>query len=259
MALELIEMRFKILLLVLLSTFAMADKITLALAGNVAYAIDDLKKEFHKLYPNIEVQIILGGTGKLTAQIMHKAPYDILMGANMMYPETLYQKGFAVTRPLVYAKGSLALVSRTKRDFSKGLELIKEANIKKIAIANPKTAPYGVATFEALKNAKLLEALKPKFVYAESISQTVIYTTKVTDIGFIAKSALFSSKMAHLKEGRNWIAIDTKLYAPIEQGIVILKHGAKNAEVSAFYAFIFSREAQKIFEKFGYLVGHKRD
>ncbi len=254
MVLGLIKMRFKFLLLVLFSTFVMADKITVALAANVAYAIDDLKKEFKKLYPNIEVQIVLGGTGKLTAQIMHKAPYDILMGANMMYPETLYQKGFAVTRPLVYAKGSLALVSRTKRDFNKGLDLIKEANIKKIAIANPKTAPYGVATFEALKNAKLLETVKSKFIYGESISQTVIYTTKVSDVGFIAKSALFSPKMAHLKEGANWIEVDAKLYAPIEQGIVILKHGAKNAEVSAFYAFVFSREAQRVFERFGYLM-----
>ncbi len=247
-------MRFKLLLLVLCTTWSMGEKITIALAANVSYAIEDLKKEFHKLYPNIEVQIVLGGTGKLTAQIMHNAPYDILMGANMMYPETLYKKGFAVTRPLVYAKGSLALVSRSKRDFSKGLDLIKEANIKKIAIANPKTAPYGVAAFEALKNAKLLESLKPKLVYGESISQTVIYTTKVTDVGFIAKSALFSPKMAHLKKGEHWIELDAKLYTPIKQGIVILKHGEKDANVTAFYAFIFSKEAEEIFERFGYLV-----
>ena len=254
MVLGVIKMRFKLLFLLLLSSYVMADKITVALAANVAYAIDDLKKAFHIRYPNIEVQVILGGTGKLTAQIMHKAPYDILMGANMMYPETLYKKGFAVTRPLVYAKGSLALVSRTKRDFSKGLTFLGDENIKKIAIANPKTAPYGVATFEALKNAKLLEKLKSKFVYGESISQTVIYTTKVSDVGFIAKSALFSPKLAHLKKGENWVELDSKLYTPIKQGIVILKHGKKNTEVSAFYAFIFSREAQIIFEKFGYLL-----
>lgn len=251
-------MRFKLLLLLLLTTFTMADKssvkITVALAANVAYAIDDLKKEFNKLYPNIKVQIVLGGTGKLTAQIMHNAPYDILMGANMMYPKTLYEKGFAVTRPLVYATGSLALVSRKKQDFSKGIDLIKETNIKKIAIANPKIAPYGVAAFEALKNAKLLEAVKSKFVYGESISQTVIYTTKVTDVGFIAKSALFSPKMKHLKEGIHWQEVDSKLYTPIKQGIVILKHGEKSPEASAFYAFVFSKRAEEIFEGFGYLV-----
>ena len=247
-------MKLKILLFLLFSNSLFAEKITVALAANVSYAIDDLKKEFHKLYPKIDLQIILGGTGKLTAQIQHNAPYDILMGANMMYPQILYKKGFAVTRPLVYAQGSLAFLSKKKQDFSKGILLLKEKNIKRIAIANPKTAPYGVAAFEALKNTKLLEELKPKFVYGESISQTVTYAIKATDIGIVAKSALYSPKMAHFKKGLNWSEIDSNLYSPIDQGIVILKHGEKSSAVALFYTFIFSKEAEDIFKKFGYLI-----
>ena len=244
----------KLLLILFLSTSLFAGKITVAVSANVSYAIEDLKKEFNKLYPNTQVNIILGGTGKLVAQIKHKAPYDILMSANMMYPKSLYNDGFAVTRPIVYAQGSLVYLSTKNMDFSKGIETILDENVKKIAIANPKTAPYGKASLQALKNANIYEKVKRKFVYGESISQTVTYATKATDIGFIAKSALYSPKMSHFKKGKNWVDIDPKLYTPIDQGVVLLKHGEKNAEASAFYAFILSKKAKSIFEKFGYSV-----
>jgi molybdate transport system substrate-binding protein len=247
-------MRFKLLALLLLSAYIQAKTIKIAVAANVSYAIDDLKTEFAKLYPDTKVQIILGGTGKLVAQIKHKAPYDILMGANMMYPQSLYDDGFAVTRPLVYAQGSLAYLSAKKQDFSKGMELLSSDSIKKIAIANPKLAPYGMATVEALKNAKVYDKVKSKFVYGDSISQTVTYAIKATDLGFIAKSSLYSPKMAHFKEGLNWVDVDSKLYTPIDQGVVLLKHGEKSAEASAFYAFIFSKKAEDIFKKFGYII-----
>jgi molybdate transport system substrate-binding protein len=244
----------KLLLIVLLSALLSAGKITVAVAANVSYAIDDLKKEFHTLYPDTKVQIILGGTGKLVAQIKHKAPYDILMAANMMYPKSLYIDGSAVTRPLVYAQGSLAYFSKKEMDFSKGITLLRDKKIKRIALANPKTAPYGQASVEALKNAHLYEKIKSKFVYGESISQTLIYAMRATDIGLIAKSALFSPKLVHFKKGKNWTELDPKLYTPIDQGVVLLKHGEKNAEASAFYAFIFTKKAKNIFEKFGYIV-----
>ena len=243
-----------VILTLLLSLYIQAKTIKIAVASNVSYAINDLRKEFQKLYPNIKVQVTLGSTGKLTAQIKNGAPYQILMGANMQYPKALYAQEYAVTRPLVYAQGLLAYLSGKKQDFSKGVELLKSKKIKRIAVANPKTAPYGIATAEALKNANVYDSIKSKFVYGESVSQTVTYAITATDIGFIAKSSLYSPQMSQYKEGINWIELDTKLYTPINQGIVILKEGEKSAEVSAFYAFIFSKKAQKIFEKFGYIV-----
>ena len=247
-------MRLKLFLLLLFTSVSFAGKINIAIAANVSYAIDDLKKEFNQLYPNIKVDVTLGGTGKLVAQIKHKAPYQILLSADMGYPEALYESGDAITRPLVYAQGSLVYLSRKVRDFSKVLTLLQSNEVKRIAVANPKTAPYGKATFEALEKAGVLEQIKPKFVYAESISQTVTYATKATDIGFIAKSTLFSPKMKRFKEGKNWADVDSKLYNPINQGVVILKRGEGNAEVSAFYAFLFSKKAKEIFESYGYRV-----
>jgi molybdate transport system substrate-binding protein len=243
-----------LLIVFLFSCYIFADKITIAVAANVSYAIDDLKKEFNKLYPDTKVQVILGGTGKLVAQIKHNAPYDILMAANMMYPKELYKSGEAITRPIIYAQGSLAYLTSKEQNISNIMELLLSDKIKKIAIANPKTAPYGVATVEALINAKVYEKIKKKFVYGESVSQTVIYATKATDIGFIAKSALFSPRMSQFKEDKHWRELDSKLYTPIDQGIVLLKHGEKLVDASAFYTFILSKKAKGIFEKFGYTL-----
>jgi len=245
----------KILLTALLITSSLfANKINIAVAANVSYAINDLIKEFNKTNPNTKVRVTLGSSGKLTAQIKHGAPYDIFMSANMKYPNSLYKDNIAITKPLVYAHGSLAILSYKQRDFGKELELLKEDAIKRIAIANPKTAPYGIATKEALEKAKIYKEIKKKFIYGESISQTVSYTVTASDIGFIAKSSLYSPKMTRFKENINWISLDTKLYTPISQGIVILKEASNNKEVKAFYEFILSSKAKKIFKNYGYMV-----
>jgi molybdate transport system substrate-binding protein len=223
-------------------------------AANVSYAIKALKKEFNIIHPETNVQVILGSSGKLTAQIKHGAPYDLFMSANMKYPEALYSENLAVTKPMVYAQGSLAFLSVKERNYDTNMTVLKSKDIKKIAIANSQTAPYGIAAAEALKNAGMFEELKEKFVYGESISQTVTYATSAADIGIIAKSSLFSPQMSHFKKGINWIEVDETLYTPIDQGMVILKKGEGNADVKAFYDFMLSPKAKEILKKFGYKV-----
>jgi molybdate transport system substrate-binding protein len=190
----------------------------------------------------------------LTAQIKNGAPYGLFMSANMKYPQALYDEGLAATKPFIYAQGTLAFFSVKKQDFTQGIKLLTQKSISKIAIANPKTAPYGKAAFEALKNAGILKKIQSKFVYGESISQTVSYAMIAADIGLIAKSSLYSSKMSQYKKDINWYPLDTKLYTPINQGIVILKQGANNPEVKAFYDFILSKDAKIIFKKYGYII-----
>jgi molybdate transport system substrate-binding protein len=231
-----------------------AGEIKIAVAANVSYAIKPLIQAFHQIHPTMKVEPILGSSGKLTAQIHHGSPVRLFMSADMKYPEALYKEGSAVTKPVVYAQGALALLSVKKQDFSKGLALLQQQSIKKIAIANPKTAPYGVAAAEALTHAKLYEILKPKFVYGESISQTVTYATKAADIGLIAKSSLFSPQMRHFKKGVNWSDVNSTFYTPISQGMVILKQGKDNAEVKAFYDFMLSDKAKEILKSYGYKI-----
>ena len=242
-----------ILPLFILSTLY-AGTINIAVAANVSYAIEDLKKEFKKSHPNTKINVILGSSGKLTAQIKNGAPYALFMTANMKYPQALYKDKMAITKPIVYAEGSLVMLSVTKQDFSQGIKLLLDEKIKTIAIANPKTAPYGIVSREALKSAKIYETIKSKFVYGESISQTVAYTNKAADIGLIAKSALYSSKMSRYKKGVNWVEVNSKYYTPIEQGFVLLKDAKNSSEAQAFYNFLQSDSAKKIFKDFGYIV-----
>ncbi|XPV68522.1 MAG: molybdate ABC transporter substrate-binding protein [Halarcobacter sp.] len=243
-----------VLIVLLLGANLFAGSINIAVAANVSYAINDLISEFNKTNPDTNVNVTLGSSGKLTAQIKNGAPYNLFMAANMKYPKALYSDKIAITKPVIYAQGSLAILSAKQVDFSKGIMLAKDSSIKKIAIANPKTAPYGKAAVEAMKNAKIYNDVVGKYVYAESISQTVTYALTATDIGFIAKSSLYSPKMAMYKEGINWTDVDPKLYTPINQGIVILSNAKDNKEVKAFYDFILGEKAKKIFNEFGYLV-----
>ena len=244
----------KKILIIFLSLYlsSFAKELNLALAANVSYAIDDLIKEFNKTNKNIKVKYVIGSSGKLTAQIKNGAPYDLFLSANMKYPNTLYKKNLTLNKPLVYAKGSLALLSTKAKGLSSKLKLLTNKDIKRIAIANPKTAPYGIASKEALKKSNLYEKIKNKLIFGESISQTVSYTVTAADIGFIAKSSLYSKKMKKFKKNINWVEVDDSLYTPTKQGIVILKKTKIKDEAQAFFNFIKSKNAKNIFKKYGY-------
>lgn len=239
--------------LLLLCGFVFAREIKIAVATNVSYAMEELIKEFNKTNPDTKVLPTFGSSGKLVAQMKNQAPFELFMSADMKYPQALFDEKLAVSKPEIYAQGSLAMVSSKALDFKKGINIVKDENITKIAIANPKTAPYGKAVLEALKNAKI-EGIDSKFVYAESISQALTYATTATDLGFVAKSSLYDKKMSQYKENINWITVDSSLYTPINQGIVILNNAKENKEVKSFYDFILSPKAKEIFKNYGYEI-----
>ena len=244
----------KVLLFFLICVYSFAGTIKVAVAANVSYAIEALIGDFNKQNTNVKVEINIGSSGKLAAQIMQNAPYDIFLSADMGYPQALYSKGLAVSKPKVYANGSLALFS--KRDdvnVSKGLSVVLDSNIKRVAVANPKTAPYGVATKQALKNAKLYSKVKPKFIYGQSIGQTLTFALTASDIGFVAKSTLLSNKLSRYKKGKNWIDVPLNLYTPTKQGIVLIKRAKDSADAKAFYSYLLSDRAKEIFKNFGYI------
>jgi len=247
-----------ILLTLFLCVSLYAGTIHIAVSANVTFPIKELKKEFKKLYPEIDLKVTFGSSGKLTTQIINGAPFSLFMSANMDYPNNLYEYGIAITKPIIYVQGALVYFSVKKMDFSKGINLLKDEEISKIAVANPITAPYGKAAFEAMKNAGVLESAMPKFVYAKSISGTVSNALNLTDIGIIAKSALYDPRMIKYKENINWIDIDPRLYTPINQGMVILKNAHNNDEVKTFYDFILSDGAKKIFKSFGYFIPYNK-
>jgi molybdate transport system substrate-binding protein len=229
-----------------------ASEIKVAVSANVSYAMNDLKKAFMQTNPNTKVQVILASSGKIAAQIQYAAPYDIFLSADTKIPQTLYEAGFSLTQPVVYAQGALVVLSQKERKHCTQLCALQDSDVGSIAIANPKTAPYGKATVEALKNAKLYEKLKNKLVYGESISQALAFTTTAADVGIIAKSLLYAPQMAHFKQSVHWEEVEANLYTPISQGMVILKGAKDNKEAKAFYDFMLSVEAKKILNDFGY-------
>jgi len=235
----------KIIFLLFAYLFSYADTILVASSANTSYAMPEIIKAFKKVSPKTNVKLILASSGKLTAQIMHGAPYDVFLSANMKYPRVLYKRGFAKTPPVVYAKGGLALFSVKNIDLSDFKKAL--LNAKLIAVANPKTAPYGQATLEAFKNAGVYGKIKNKLIYSESVTGVIPYTINEADIGVVAKSSLYSDKM---KKFKNFKDVPEQLYTPIKQGIVILndKDSAKR-----FYEFILSKKAKDIFKKYGYV------
>jgi molybdate transport system substrate-binding protein len=234
----------KFLITLLFSVFLFANEIFVASAAGNAYAIPEIIKKYNEIYPDDKIHLIFASSGKLTAQIMHGAKYDIFLAANMKYPYILYQRGVALTKPKIYSYGAIVLFSRKPikdKDSYKKIML----NASSIAIANPKTAPYGMAVVEFLKNIGLYDKVKNKLVYAETVSAAFNYSLHSTDIGIIAKSLLFSP---NTKKYKSWIDLPNE-YTPITQGVVLLNKKAEN-----FYNFLFSNAAKEVLEKYGYIV-----
>jgi len=223
--------------------------IRIATAANMQFAMRELVKQFTS-QTGIGCDVVVSSSGKLTNQIEAGAPYDIFVSADMKYPEELYKKGLVHELPKVYAYGKLVLWSLDTTQ-TPSLELLQKSQIKHIAVANPKTAPYGVAAIKVLDYYDLKKTLTNKLVFGESISQTNQFiTSKAAEIGFTAKSVVQSPSM---KNQGKYMEIDDKAYDKIQQGIVRIKRGdSENRAAKNFYDFVLSSEAQEILETFGY-------
>ena len=230
-----------------------AEPLTVAVAANVKFVFDELRAEFKKS-SGIEANGVFSSSGKINAQIKSGAPYDVFLSADMEFPEALYKEGFAMAAPKVYAHGVLVLWTLQPLDMAQGMRVLENPAVKRVAIANPKLAPYGLEAMRALDYFKLRAAVEPKLIYGESIAQVNQYIdTQSVEIGFTAKSVVLAPQM----QGRGkWIEVPRESYQPIEQGIVMLKHGAATNAVAAqqFMEFMASAKARGILEKFGYIL-----
>ncbi len=235
------------------STSEGEQSVTVASAANIQFAMPDIIEAFEAA-TGIKVKHSSASSGALTAQIKNGAPFDVFLAANMKYPNALYKDGFSEKAPEVYARGTLVLWSLKPFDLQQGLSLLTTDSIARVAVANPDNAPYGIAAIEALKATNTYTAVEDKIVYGESISQVNQYVSiQSVDVGLTSKSVVLSPK---LQAKGHWEEVDGSLHAPIEQGIIVLKHGAENNHENAqkFYTFLFSEKAQQILTKYGYSV-----
>ena len=226
------------------------DKIRIATASNMQFAAEELAKEFENR-TGIPCELILGSSGKLTAQIIQGAPFDILLSADMKYPNKIFQEGLTLQPPEVYAYGKLVLWSFEERaDLS--MKSLGDKDIEHIAIGNPKTAPYGIAAREALTY-YFEQKLEEKLIYGENVSQiNQFVTSQSVQVGLTSKSVVLSSEM---KGKGSWVEVDEASYTPIEQGFVLLKGDEqKNTDVHKFREFIFSERGREILVNNGYSI-----
>lgn len=241
-------------MLALFPASARAKSLSVAVAANAMPAMEEIKELF-RAHTGIELSLVSGSSGKFSAQIREGAPFDLFLSADADYPRKLHTDGFA-DEPRLYARGRLILWSTKEGiDLAKGIAGLSDRSVRKVAIADPKVAPYGRAAREAIKKAGVLAEVGPKLVYGESIGQTNSFiATGAADAGLTARSTAFAQQTSRL--GR-WVDVATDLHAPIEQTLVVLKHGReKNPEAtSRLVEFLLSAEAGKVWARFGYETG----
>lgn len=242
-----------ILSLLFLTAFsaAQAESIHIAVASNFTHTMKELITAFEQQSTHT-VKASYGSSGKIYAQIKHGAPFDIFFSADESKPALLFDQGLTHNKPFTYAFGALALWSNNPQ--FKGQDLkqkLHSGEYNKLALANPKLAPYGIAAMDVLNNLNLREASKSKWVKGENIAQTYQFVaTANADLGFIALS-----QVIHQQNRSGIWAVPSHLYAPIRQDAVLLKNAALLKDKTAaaeFIQFLNLPSSQQIIQSYGY-------
>ena len=229
---------------------AQADEVQVAVAANFTAPMQQIAAQFEKDTGH-KAALSFGATGKFYAQIVNGAPFEMLVAADDETPARLEKEGQGVagTR-FTYGIGKLVLWS-TNPDLvdAKG-EVLKTANFKHLALANPKTAPYGTAAIETMTRLGLLPSLQGRFVQGENIAQTYQFILSGNaELGFVALSQVF--KDGKITSGSAWI-VPASLYEPIRQDAVLLAKGKDKPAASALLVYLKGEKARSIIKSFGY-------
>ena len=235
-------------LILFMTTSALAaDSLTVAVAASFKRPFGEIARSFEAGHP-IKVETSFASTGTLYSQIVNGALYDIFLAADDKRPQSLHEEGLA-DRPVIYARGRVVLWTN-REDLCRAGDwksAIRDAGVRKIAIASPATAPYGKAAERALRKEGLWEAVKPRFVYAQDVGQAFQYVyTGAAAAGFCALSDTVSAA------GREGCRFEVAEAPPVEHAACVLK-GTRNSEAARlFMEFLSSPEAEKIKGEYGY-------
>ncbi|MDR2691427.1 MAG: molybdate ABC transporter substrate-binding protein [Dysgonamonadaceae bacterium] len=223
--------------------------VKVAAAANLRYALEEIKKQYEAGNPAVKVEITFGSSGLLTQQILNGAPFDFFMAADTDFPEKVSAAGFAAGKVETYIYGKLALWSLSL-DVSNGLEALFLPAVKKIAVADPKKAPYGKSAVELLKSRGMYDRINSKIVWGDNISQTAQFAfSGNADRGFIALSLALAPDMQG--KGSCYVFPET-ICPPLEQACVLIKGSEKNGEALKFKQYVISPSCDSLWEKYGY-------
>lgn len=237
-------------LLVMGQTAHANEKITIAAASDLKYALEEIILNFKSSHPEAQIRTVYGSSGNFSTQIRQGAPFDIFFSADISYPRDLYLDGFGATEAQAYGVGRIVLWSRSRDASRLTLSGLADPAIQKIAIANPLHAPYGKRAEEALKAARLWEIVEPKLVYGENVVQAAQYVQSGNaQVGIIALSLVLSPDFA--KQG-NFVLIPEKLHHPLQQGFIITKRASDNSLAREFARFMANKESRGIMIRYGF-------
>ena len=229
---------------------AQGVELRIAAAANFYPTLKKIKTNYQQITGN-KLTIIRGSTGKLYAQIVRGAPYDIFFSADSARVDKLVKLGKTIdidtqTKSIIYAIGRLALWKPDVDSSQQLAEQLESGNFHKLAIANPKTAPYGRATIEALKAMELYELVAGKLVYGENIAQTMQFVQSgAADLGFIA--------LSYAKHDVYW-EIDPYFHKPINQKAAVIKQSQQPEIAKEFLQYMQSPAIRKIIIADGYAL-----
>ena len=235
---------------VLLAFAAHADDVQVAVAANFTAPMQQIAVVFEKDTGHKAV-LSFGATGKFYAQISNGAPFEVFLSADDDTPARLEKESLALPQTrFTYAIGKLALWSAREGYVDDQGEILRTGAFKHLALANPKTAPYGAAAIEVMKQLRVLERLQPGFVQGENIAQTHQFVaTGNAELGFVALSQVY--KDGKVVSGSAWI-VPSRLHEPIRQDAVVLARGRARPAAMALIDYLKSDKARAIIKSFGY-------
>ncbi|MEQ9545471.1 MAG: molybdate ABC transporter substrate-binding protein [Marinobacter sp.] len=229
---------------------AFADKLMVAAASNLQYAMKDILTQFREQHPGDTINVVYGSSGKLSTQITQGAPYDLYFSADITYPRQLARVGLAASEVMPYGVGRIVLWSATRDASGMTLQDLAAADILRIAIANPRHAPYGARAREALEAAGVWPQIQDKLILGSNISQAAQFVeTGNARFGILALSLALSPRLA--SSGSYWLIPDS-WHKPLEQGYIITQRAADNELAWQFSAFMDSDKARQIMRDNGF-------
>lgn len=232
---------------------AHAEKITIAAAADMKFAMEEIVAAFRAAHPVDIVELIFGSSGKAHTQIQQGAPYDLYFSADEAFPQELIERGMsASTKPIPYAVGRIVLWSSVLDASKMSLESLIDPAIVHVATANPAHAPYGRRAVEALKASSLWEKVEPKMVYGENITQAAQFVQSGNaQVGIIALSIAMAPELSS-KGG--YFLIPDDLHEPLKQGFIITKRAENNTLAHTFADYMNSHEARTVMIRYGFVL-----
>ncbi|HEV3262638.1 MAG TPA: molybdate ABC transporter substrate-binding protein [Gemmataceae bacterium] len=230
------------------------QEVRVAAAANMKFAFDEVAAEFQKMYPQIKVTVTYGASGNFFAQLCNKAPFDVFLSADEDYPRELIGKGLAAENSqFVYAVGKIVVwvPNNSPLDLNMlGIRAVADPAVRKVAIANPRHAPYGRAAESAMKKLGVYEQVKDRLVLGDNVEQVAHFLhIGATDIGIVPLSLALAPAMR--EKGRYWV-VPTDAYPPLAQAGVILSWAEDNEGAVSLRAFLTGTQGREVLERHGY-------